>query len=137
VIWVAEYSPRELTSSRISFDSLSLPYLIRSQVSIILKDVRLPDPSSFWWAPTSPLLLAFDYPKAGLIILPIVIIKESLGYMPCTGVSQQPMGLAMWPHMLPRARKASPSLPTLPWRSLSSVLSITVGGGELSRLHAG
>jgi hypothetical protein len=57
VIWVAEDSPRELTSSRISFDSLSLPYLIPSQVSLILTDGRLPGPILFWWAPTSPLLL--------------------------------------------------------------------------------
>jgi hypothetical protein len=57
VVWVGENSPRDLTSSRISFDSLSLPYLIRSQVSIILTDGRLPGPSWFWWAPTSPLML--------------------------------------------------------------------------------
>jgi hypothetical protein len=38
VIWVAEDSPTELTSSRVSFDSLSLQFFIRSQVSIFLTD---------------------------------------------------------------------------------------------------
>jgi hypothetical protein len=57
MVWMAEDSPRELTPSRISFDSLSLAYLIWSQVSIILSDGCLPGPSSFWWASTSPLLL--------------------------------------------------------------------------------
>jgi hypothetical protein len=42
VVWMAEDSPREVTSSRISFDSLSLPYLLRSKVSVILTDGCLP-----------------------------------------------------------------------------------------------
>jgi hypothetical protein len=57
VMWMAEDYSKELTPSRISFDSLSLAYLIQSQVSLILSDGRLPGPSSFWWASTSPLLL--------------------------------------------------------------------------------
>jgi hypothetical protein len=58
VVWVAEDSPTELTSSRISFDSLSLHFVIQSQVSIILTDGLLPGPSLFWWHPTSHLMLA-------------------------------------------------------------------------------
>jgi hypothetical protein len=57
VVWIAEDSPRELIPSRISFDSLSLAYRIRSQVSVILTDGRLPGPSSFCCASTSSLLL--------------------------------------------------------------------------------
>jgi hypothetical protein len=57
VVWMAEDYPRELNPSRISFDSLSLPYLIQSQVFIILTGGRIPGPSSFWWASTSPLFL--------------------------------------------------------------------------------
>jgi hypothetical protein len=38
VVWVAEDSPMELNYSRVSFDSLSLHFAIRSQVSIILAD---------------------------------------------------------------------------------------------------
>jgi hypothetical protein len=45
VVWVAEDSPKELTSSRVSFDSLSLHFVIRCQVSIILTDGGLPGPS--------------------------------------------------------------------------------------------
>jgi hypothetical protein len=36
VVWLAKDSPMELTSSRVSFDSLSLQFFIRSQVSLIL-----------------------------------------------------------------------------------------------------
>jgi hypothetical protein len=57
VVWVAEDSPTELTSTRVSFDFLSLHFFIRSQFSIILTDGRLPGPTSFWWHSTSPLLL--------------------------------------------------------------------------------
>jgi hypothetical protein len=97
VVWIAEDSTRELTPSRISFDSLSLPYLIRSQVSVILTDVRLPGPSSFWWASTSPLLwlLVSDYPTGGHIILRLGTIIESPGHMPPAVVFQQTQGLVM------------------------------------------
>jgi hypothetical protein len=38
IVLLAEDSPTELTSSRVSFDSLSLQFFIRSQVSLILTD---------------------------------------------------------------------------------------------------
>jgi hypothetical protein len=89
VVWIAEDSPRELTPSKILFDSLSLPYLIRSKVSVILTDSCLPGPSLFCW------LLASDYPKRDYILLRLGTIRESLGHMLPVVVFQQPRGLAM------------------------------------------
>jgi hypothetical protein len=129
VMWVAEDSPRELASSRFLFDSLSLPYLIRSQVSVILTDGRLLGPSSFWWAPTSPLLLVVGIrlPKRR---------TDSTSYchhqrIPwvhalCGDVSEATCRVATHVTMGPQ----SISLPALPRRSLSSVISTTVGGRD-------
>jgi hypothetical protein len=129
VVWVAEDSPRELTSSRILFDSLSLPYLIRSQVSIILTDGRLPDPSSFWWAPTSPLLLVvgIQLPKRRSDSTPywhhniIPWVHAS-----CVGVSAATGTCHVNTHVT--MGRQSISIPCLPRTSLSYVLSTTVGG---------
>jgi hypothetical protein len=93
VVWIAEDSPRELTPSKILFDSLSLPYLIRSKVSVILTDSCLPGPSLFCW------LLASDYPKRDQILPHPGTIRESPGHMlPVVGF-QQPRVLAMYSHV--------------------------------------
>jgi hypothetical protein len=129
VVWVAEDSPTELTSSRVSSYSMSLHFVIRSQVSIILTDGRLPGPSSCWWHPTSPLLLAI-----GIIIPnkrsystscwhPQIIPWAHLscgGISAATGKCHVATHMAMAPHTVTQ--------PCLPRRSLSSVLSTTVGG---------
>jgi hypothetical protein len=133
---VAEDSPRELTSSRISFDSLSLPYLILSQVSIILTDGRLPGRSSFWWAPTSPLLLVVGIilPKRRTDSTPYwhhqrIPWVHTLygGVSAATGTCHVATHVTMGPQII--------SISALPRLSLYSVLLTTVGG-ELSRLHA-
>jgi hypothetical protein len=126
---VAEDSPTELTFSRVSFDSLSLHFVIRSQVSIILTDGRLPGPSSFWWHPTSPLLLAIGIrmPKKRYYssscwhhqIIP-------WAHSSCRGVSAATWKCHVATHMTMAPHTVT--LSCLPRRSLSSVLSITVGG---------
>jgi hypothetical protein len=129
VVWMAEDSLRELTPPIISFDSLSLAYLIRSQVSIILSDGRLPGSSSFWWASTSPLLLVVGIrlPKRKPVSTACwhhQIIHWT--HASCGGVSAA-TGTC---HMVTQVTMGpqSISLPALPRQSLSSVLSTTIGG---------
>jgi hypothetical protein len=129
VVWMAEDSPRYLTPSRISFDSLSLPYLIRFQVSNILTDGRLPGPSSFWWASTSPLLLVVGIrlPKSK----PDSTASWHHHIIPwthasCNGVSAATGTCYVATHVTMSLQ--SISLPALPRRYLSSVLSTTIGG---------
>jgi hypothetical protein len=129
VVWVSEDSPKEITSSRVSFDSLSLYFVIRSQVSIILTDGRLPGPSSFWWHPTSPLLLdiGIRMPKKRSYstscwhhqIIPWAH-SSCGGVSVATGKCHVAIHMTMEPHTV--------TLPCLPWRPLSSVFSTTVGG---------
>jgi hypothetical protein len=129
VVWIAEDFPRKLTPSRIPFDSLSLPYLIRSKVSVILTDGRLPGSSSFWWASTIPLLL----------VVGIRLTQKRQNSTPywhhqripwahasCGGVSAATGTCHVATHvtMCPQ----SSSLPALPRRALSYVLSTKIGG---------
>jgi hypothetical protein len=136
VVLMAEDSPRELTPSRIPFDSLILTYLIRSKVSVILTDGRLPGPSSFWWASNNPLLLVsgIRLPKKRPDSTPswhhqrIPWAHASRGGVSAaTGNYRVATHVTMYPQNI--------SLPALSWRALSSVISTTIGGGELSRLH--
>jgi hypothetical protein len=126
---VEEDSPTELTSSKVSFDSLSLQFFIRSQVSIILTDDRLPDPTSFWWHSTSPLLLAIGirmpkkrpYPTSSWHHQIIPWVRSSCGGVAAaTGKCNVATHMTMEPHTV--------TLPFLHRRSLSSVFSTTVGG---------
>jgi hypothetical protein len=129
IVWVAEYSPTELTSSRVSFDSLILQFFIRLQVSLILTDGRLPGLTSFWWNPTSPFLLAVG------IIMPK---KRSYStsnwhhqlipwaHSSCGGVSAATGKCHVTTHMTMKPHTVA--LPCLPRRSLYSGLSTTVGG---------
>jgi hypothetical protein len=129
VVWLAEDSPTELTSSRVLFDSLSLQFFIRSQVSIILTDCRLPGPTSFWWHSTSPLLMAIGIRMPKKRSYSTSCWHHQIipwAHSSCGGVSAA-MGkchvathMTMEPHTV--------ALPCFPRRSLSSVLSTTVGG---------
>jgi hypothetical protein len=129
VVWVVDDSPTELTSSRVSFDSLSLHFVIRSQVSIILTSGRLPGPSSFWWYPTSPLLLAIGIrmPKKRSYYTSCwyhQIIPWA--HSSCGGVSEATEKCHVATHM--NMAPHTVTLHCLPRRSLSSVLSTKVGG---------
>jgi hypothetical protein len=129
VVWVAEDSPTELTSSRVSFDSLSLHFVIRSQVSIILTDGRLPGPSSFWWHPTSPLLLAIGIRMPKKRSYSTSCWHHQIipwDHSPCGGVSAATGKCHIATHMTMAPHTVT--LPCLPRCSLSSVLSTTVGG---------
>jgi hypothetical protein len=129
VVLVAEDYPKELTYPRVLFDSLSLNFVIRLQVSIILTDGRLPGPSSFWWKTTSPLLLAI-----GIIIPKKRSYSTSCwrhqiipwDHSSCGGVSSATGKCHVATHMTMAPHTVT--LPCLPRRSLSSVLSTTVGG---------
>jgi hypothetical protein len=132
IVWVAEDSPTELTSSRVSFDSLILQIFIRSQVSLILTDGRLPGLTSFWWHPTSPLLLAVGIrmPKKRSYSTSIwhhqliPWAHSSCGVVSAaTGKCRVATHMTMKPHTV--------ALPCLHRRSLSSVLSTTVEGRTL------
>jgi hypothetical protein len=128
VVWLEEDSPTELTSSRVSFDSLSLQFFIRSQVSIILTDGRLPGPTSFWWHSTSPFLLTIGIrmPKKRSYFTSCwhhQIIPWD--HSSCGGVSAATGKFHVAPHMTMEPHTVA--LPCLPRCSLSSVLSTTVG----------
>jgi hypothetical protein len=129
VVWVEEDSPTELTYSRISFDSLSLHSVIRSQVSIIPTDGCLPGPSSFWWHPTSPLLLAIGIRMPKRRSYSTSCWHHQIipwAHSSCGGVSAATGKCHVATHM-----PMSPYTVTIPCLlrcSLSSVLSTTVGG---------
>jgi hypothetical protein len=129
VVWIAENSPRELTPSRITFDFLSLPYLIRSKVSVILTYGRLPSPSSFWWASASPLLLVVGIrlPKKRPDSTPSWhhhIIPWA--HASCGGVSTARGTCHVATHVTVCPQHIS--LPILPGRALSSFISTTLAG---------
>jgi hypothetical protein len=136
VVWVAEDSPTKLTSSRVSFDSLSLKSFIRSQVSIILADGQLPGPTSFWWHSTSPILLAIGIriPKKRSSstsfwhhqIIPWAH-SSCGGVSASTGKCHVGTHMTMEPHIV--------ALPCLPRHSLSFVFSTTVGGRTFNAPH--
>jgi hypothetical protein len=126
---LAEDSPTELTSSRVSFDSLSLKFLIRSQVSLILTDGRLTGLTSFWWHSTSPLLLAVGIRMPKKRSYSTSIWHHQLipwAHSSCGGVSAATGKCHVETHMTMKPHKVA--LPCLPRRSISSVLSTTVGG---------
>jgi hypothetical protein len=136
VVWLAEDSPMELTSSRVSFDSLSLQFFIRSHVSLILTDGRLPGPTSFWWDSTSPLLLAVG----------IRMPNKRSYYTSCWhhqiipwahssrgGVSAATGKCHVSTHMSMETNTVA--LPCLPLHTLSSVFSTTVGGQTFKAPH--
>jgi hypothetical protein len=129
VVWVAEDSPTQLTSSRVLFDSLSLHFFIRSKVSIILTDVRLPGPDSFWWHPTNPLLLAIGIRMPKKLSYSTSCWHHQIipwSHSSCGGVSAATGKCHVGTHMTMEPHTVT--LPCLPRRSLSSVLSTTVGG---------
>jgi hypothetical protein len=129
VVWVAEDSPTELTSSRVSFDSLSLQFFIRSQVSIIITDGRLLGPTSFWWHSTSPLLLAIGIRMPKKRSYSTSCWHHQIipwAHSSCGGVSAATVKYHVATHMTMDPHTVT--LHCLPRRSLSSVLSTTVGG---------
>jgi hypothetical protein len=129
VAWLAEDSPTQLTSSRVSFDSLSLQLFIRSQVSLILTNGRLPGLTSFWWYSTSPVLLAVGIRMPKKRSYSTSCWHHQLipwAHSSCGGVSAATGKCHVATHMTMEPHTVD--LPCLPRRSLSSVLSTTVGG---------
>jgi hypothetical protein len=104
-------------------------------VSIILTDGRLPGPSSFWWASTSPLLLVVGIrlPKKRPDSTPSWHHQRiPWAHASCGGVSAATGTCHVTTHVTRCPKNIS--LPALPRRDLSSFLSTRIGG-ELSRLH--
>jgi hypothetical protein len=129
VVWLSEDSPMELTSYIVSFDSLSLQFFIRPQVSIILTDGRLPGPTSFWWHSTSPLLLAIGIRMPKKRSYSTSFWHHQIipwDHSSCGGVSAATGKCHVATHTIMEPHTVT--LPCLPQRSLSSVLSTTVGG---------
>jgi hypothetical protein len=129
VVWFAEDSPTTLPSSRVSFDSLGLQFFIRSQISIILADGRLPGPTSFWWHSTSPLFLSIGIRIPNKRSYSTFCWHHQIitwAHSSCGGASAATGKCHVATHMTIEPHTVT--LPCLPRRSLSSVLSTTVGG---------
>jgi hypothetical protein len=115
---------------------MGLHFVIRSQVSIILTDGRLPGPSSFWWHPAIPLLLAIGIRIPKKISYSTSCWHHQIipwAHSSCGGVSAATGKCHVATHMTMEPHTVT--LPCLPRRSLSSVLSTTVGGRPFKAPH--